>query len=80
MKYITAGSEATIASSANGILIQVNAALTGTLTVADGGTTVAIITNPTVGSQYRYYGFNGAVTVTPSTTTNITVSVLNTTR
>lgn len=40
-------------------LIQVNAALTGTITVYDaiGSATspvVAIITNPTVGSQYEY--------------------------
>lgn len=79
MKYITASGSATVASAANGLLIQVNTALTGTITLAAGGTTFAIITNPTVGSQYRYNGLRnqGAITVNPSATTDITVSFLN---
>ena len=77
MKYITASGSQTIASGAFGILITVNTALTGTITVADAGTTIAVITNPTVGSSYQYYGFNGAITVNPSATCDITVNVLN---
>lgn len=80
MIYITTGATTTIADAANGILIQVNAALTGTITVIDGGVTKGIITNPTVGQQYRYYGFTGRAQLTTSTTCDITVSVLNTTR
>lgn len=77
MIYLTASGATTIATSCYGILIQVNAALTGTLTVTDGGTTKAVITNPTVGSVYTYYGFTGQVQVNPSTTCDVTVSVLN---
>lgn len=80
MTYITTGTTTTIADAAAGILIQNNAALTGTITVKDGGTTKAVISNPTVGLQFRYYGFNGAVTIVTSTTCDVTVSVLNTAR
>lgn len=77
MIYITASGSQSIATSAYGILIQVNAALTGSITVADGDVTKAVITDPTVGSQFRYFGFNGAITVNPNATCDITVSVLN---
>lgn len=64
------------------VLIQVNAALTGTIKVIDGtaGTTanVATITNPTVGSQYVYWGFSSGVRVIASTTCDITVSASGT--
>ena len=79
MIYITTGTTTTVADQANGILIQVNTALTGTITVKDGGVTKGIITNPTVGLQFRYYGFTGAVSLVTSTTCDITVSILNTT-
>lgn len=77
MIYITTGATTTIADRATGILVQNNAALTGTITVKDGGNTVAVITNPVVGNQYRYFGFNGQVTIVTSTTCDVTVSVLN---
>lgn len=77
MVYITTGTKTITA--ANGLLIQVNAALTGTLTLAAGGTTFAVITNPTVGSQYRYNGLRGqgTITVVASTTCDATISLLN---
>jgi hypothetical protein len=78
MIYITTTAPATI-DAANGLLVQVNAALTGTITITDGGTTKAIITNPGVGNLFRYYGFTSSVVVTASTSCNVTVSVLNTT-
>jgi hypothetical protein len=79
MVYMTTNQAYSVGGSGcRGILIQNNAALTGTLTVKDGTTTVGVITNPTVGSQYRYYGFTGLPTVTPSTTCDATVSALNT--
>ncbi len=61
-------------------IIQVNGALTGTITVSDesgtaGTPVVAIITNPTVGSIYEYWGFNTGVTITPSAICDITCSV-----
>lgn len=60
------------------VLLQVNAALTGSIKVIDGisGTTanVATITNPTVGSLYRYRDFTSGVRVIASTTCDITVS------
>ncbi len=77
MVYTT--SAAVVVAGADGILVQVNAALTGTLTcsAATGGT-FAVITNPTVGTSYRYGGLRGggAITVTPSTTCDATVTVL----
>jgi hypothetical protein len=59
--------------------IQVNAALTGSITVYDaiGSDTtpvVAVITNPTVGSQFKYYDFTTGVKVTASGTCDITVN------
>lgn len=84
-KNITTGVATDIASQADAILIQVNAALTGTITVAVAGSTqygtpastIATITNPTVGNVFRYGGLRteGKVTVTPSTTCDITVTV-----
>jgi hypothetical protein len=79
MIYMTANQAYTVGGpKLRGLLIQVNTALTGTLTVKDDATTVAVITNPVVGSQYRYYGFSGTCTVTPSTTCDATASALNT--
>lgn len=69
------------------IFIQVNAALTGSIVVTTAGstayatsaTTVGTITNPTVGSQYKYGGLGqqGIISVDPSTTCDITVSILD---
>jgi hypothetical protein len=60
------------------VLIQVNAALTGTIKVIDGtsGTTanVATITNPGVGNLFRYRDFTSGVRVIASTTCDVTVS------
>lgn len=60
------------------VLIQVNAALTGTIKVIDGitGSTanVATITNPTVGQPYEYWDFALGVRIIASTTCDITVS------
>lgn len=78
-KNITTAATHTIASYADGILIQNNAALTGTIVVAVGGTTIATITNPAVGNTFTYGGLHGqgTVTITPSATCDITVSMLN---
>lgn len=79
MKYVTASGSQTVAAAANGLLIQVNTALTGSITLAAGGTVFAVITNPVAGNQFRYNGLRnqGAITVNPSGTTDITVSFLN---
>lgn len=79
MKYITSSGSTTISADANGLLVQVNTALTGTITLQAGAVTFAVITNPTVGSQYRYNGLHtqGAITVNPSATCDITISFLN---
>lgn len=78
MLYITTSGAKDIADNLDAIFIQVNAALTGTITVAAGGTTFAVITNPTVGSQFKYGNLRGRgkVTVNPSTTCDITVTNL----
>jgi hypothetical protein len=83
---ITTGTATTVAANAYAIFIQVNAALTGTIVIAVAGSTqyvttsatIATITNPTAGSQFKYGGLNqqGAVTVTPSTTCDISVTIL----
>ena len=85
-QYITA-SGATSIGQANAILIQVNTALTGTITITNAGSTqystasgtIAVITNPTAGATFRYGGLNqqGAISVNPSGTTDITVTKLN---
>lgn len=73
-------------AQADGIVITVNAALTGTITTTTGGSTqygtaagtIGVITNPAVGNQFRYGGLRtqGAITVTPSTACDITVSLI----
>lgn len=80
---ITAGSATQVyANTAKRVIVQVNAALTGTIKVSDeaaaspsGSPLVATITNPTVGTRYEYWGFQSGVGITPSTTCDITVSV-----
>lgn len=81
MKYITASGSQTVAAAANGLLIQVNKGdATATVTLAAGGNTFAVITGPYLaGDQFRYNGLRnqGAITVNPSATTDLTVSFLN---
>ncbi len=77
--YITTGATTQCFTGAvSKVLIQVNAALTGTITVIDGtsGTTanVAVITNPTVGGKYEYWDFQSGVRVVTSTTCDICVN------
>lgn len=59
-------------------IIQVNAALTGSISVYDAisGTSpvVAVITNPTVGSVYTYNGLKTGFIVAASGTCDITAS------
>lgn len=64
------------AGVARGILIQMNGAMTGTITVADANGTQAIITNPALSQQFKFFGFTGAVTVVTSATTDATISNL----
>lgn len=83
-KHVTAGSAANLAKNAvSKVKITVNAALTGTITVSDetstaGTPVVGVITNPTVGSVYEYWDLQNGVTVTPSTTCEITVNMSST--
>lgn len=74
MLYITTGATTTL-PLANGIRIEVNAALTGTITVKDGANTVAVLTNPGIVSK-EYYGFSGVPSIVTSTTCDVTVSIL----
>lgn len=77
--YITTTGAKDIADQVDAILIQVNGAYTGTITCQAGGTTFAVITNPTVGSQYKYGNLRGRgkVTVNPSTSTACDLYVTN---
>lgn len=77
--YITTAATTQVTDTpATKVFIQVNAALTGTITVIDGqsGTTanVAIIMNPTVGSTYEYWDFTSGVRIVTSATCDNTVS------
>lgn len=59
-------------------IIQVNAALTGTIKIIDGlsGTTanVATITNPAVGDRFEYWDLSEGLRVIASGACNITAS------
>lgn len=77
MIYITTAATTTIASKAYGILVAINKATTGTLTIIDGSTTVAVIAASTAAQDKRYYGFNGVISITNGSTEDVTVSVLN---
>lgn len=73
--YITAATTTTLgALKPRKVRITVNAALTGTITVKDGSATVAIITNPTVGSSYDYWDFSGVGSIVTNATCDITVN------
>lgn len=77
----------TVAASAQAILIQANSAATGAITVTNGGSTqygtssgtVAVITNPLAGAQYKYGGLaqQGAIGVNISTSCDITVTLID---
>lgn len=81
MKYITASGSTTVATSVDGLLVQINKGdASATITLAAGGNTFAVIAGPYLsGYQYRYNGLRGqgAITVNPSATTDLTVSFLN---
>jgi len=79
VKYITTDAATLVTTGyVSKVLIQVNAALTGTIKVIDGiaGTTanVATITNPTVGSQYEYWDLKDGLIVIASGVCDISVS------
>lgn len=86
-KNLTTGGAVVVATAAKGVQVTVNAALTGTIAVTTAGSvpdgtasqTIATITNPTVGNSFRYGGLSkqGAISVNPSTTCDITVTILN---
>ena len=69
-----------LTGKARRVILQVNAALTGNIKVIDNtaGTTanVAIITNPTVGTRYEYYGFTSGVRIIASAACDITVCAI----
>jgi hypothetical protein len=78
MTYLTAAGTYNIAVQPYGIYVEVNTGFTGTITIADVRGTQAVITNPTTQSNYRYYGFQGAVTaVVAGAGNDTTISILN---
>ena len=76
--YIVDNTATQVSGPCRKVLLQVNAALTGTIKVIDNtaGTTanVATITNPAVGDQFEYWNFETGVRIIASTTCDITVS------
>lgn len=83
--HITTGT-VTVATATDGIRITVNLGFTGTITVAALGSTqygtpaqtLGIITNPVTGQNYTYRNLRtqGAITVAPNTTTDLSVDLL----
>ena len=62
------------------VIVQINAALTGSIVLSDetataGTPLIATITNPTVGLQFEYWDLKNGLSVNPSTTCDITVNV-----
>lgn len=76
MIHITSATTTTITRS-YGIRIEINQPTTGTITIADAGTTMAVIAATTAVTGKVYYGFTGAITITNASTEDITVSTLN---
>lgn len=76
MIHITSAATATITRS-YGIRVEINQPTVGTITIADAGTTMAVIAASTAASAKVYYGFTGAITITNASTEDITVSMLN---
>ncbi len=78
--YITTATTTQVSGPARRVLIQVNAALIGTISVIDDtqGTTanIAVITNPAVGDQYEYWDLVLGVRIVTSATCDITVNCL----
>lgn len=73
--HVTASGNATYSGPCSKCLVQVNAALTGTITVADGaGNTLAVITNPAVGNQFEFWNIAVDFEVNPSATCDLTVN------
>lgn len=75
MIYITTGATTTLPVT-NGIRVNVNASLTGTITIKDAGTIIGVLTNPGIISM-PYIGFAGIPTIVTSTTCDVTISMLN---
>ena len=78
-KYITDNTATNVESGyVKKAIIQVNAALTGSIKVIDGITgtdaNVATITNPTVGSKYEYNGLKTGFRIIASGSCDITAS------
>lgn len=77
-KYITTDAETQVSGPCRKVIVQVNAALTGSIKVIDNTTgstaNVATITNPTVGSKYEYWDFKTGVRIVASGACDITVS------
>lgn len=82
--YITDNTATQISGPCKRVIVQVNAALTGSIKVIDNttGTTanVATITNPAVGDRYEYWDFVTGVRIIASTTCDITVSTTDQSR
>lgn len=80
MTYITTATTYTVASQANAIAVQINKALTGTLTLATAsGGTFAVVAATTAVNTLYYYGLRGlgAVTAVNASTEDVTISVIN---
>lgn len=77
-KNITASGATIVANDCERMRITVNNGFTGTLAVstANGGT-VATVLNPATGQTYNYGGLTmqGAVTVNPSATCDLSVTI-----
>lgn len=74
-KYITTGTTTNITTSPTLLhAITVNGALTGTITIKDGATTIGVITNPGVGAVFFYDIGVSSLSIVTSAACDIVVS------
>lgn len=84
--HITGSGATVVATAADAIRVTVNLGYTGSLTTTVAGSTqygtpaatIGIVTNPVTGQSFTYRNLRtqGAVSVNPSTTTDLTVDML----
>lgn len=76
MIYMTTAATYTL-GKAFGVRVTINKPTTGTVTINDGGTPIAVIAASTAASGKDYWGFNGVITLVNASAEDITVNTLN---
>lgn len=77
--YVTTATTTTL-PKIYGLHVEINKATTGTITITDGGSTIAVIAATTAAQGKDYWGMNGVVTVVNASTEDFSLSTINTPR